>query len=263
MAENENTKSGYGWIVKNLVAAAAFFIILAVLAHILLGIFTHHGKVIEVPDMTNMSVAEATSLASSAGIRIEVVDSTYQRGMAKGAVYRQNPSAGSYVKSGRRILLTINTVVPKKEIVPNLVGLSMRQAQAELFSRGLNVGKLVYVDDIATNNVLQQKYRGRDITPGAKVDSGSSIDLVVGLSSDDNSTFIPNVIGQKYVNATKVLHESSLNVGKLTFDASVKNFSDSISAVVYRQTPSAAQVPTIKGSDVSLYLTVDPERMPK
>lgn len=262
MSETENTQSSFGWILKNLLGAAAFFIIIALLAHILLGVFTHHGRVIEVPDMTNMSVAEAEAAAASAGIRVDVIDSTYQRGMAAGAVYRQNPAGGQFVKSGRRILLTINTVVPKKESVPNLVGLSMRQAQAELFSRGLNVGKLIYVDDIATNNVLKQTYRGRDIAPGSKVNSGSSIDLVVGLSADDNSTFIPNVIGQKYVNAIKVIHESSLNVGKLTFDGSVRNFNDSISAVVYRQNPTGSnEFPTLKGSDVSLYLTVDPEKM--
>ena len=38
--------------------------------------------------------------------------------------------------------------------MPNLVGLSMRQAIAELQSRGLVLGKLVYVEDLATTNVL-------------------------------------------------------------------------------------------------------------
>ena len=55
---------------------------------------------------------------------------------------------------------------------------------------------------------------------------------------------------------------NDLDVGKLTFDGSVRNFNDSISAVVYRQNPTGSnEFPTLKGSDVSLYLTVDPEKM--
>ena len=56
----------------------------------------------------------------------------------------------------------------KKVSMPNLVGYSMRQAKAELNSRGLSLGKLIYVSDIATNNVLKQIYRNREIRPGRR-----------------------------------------------------------------------------------------------
>ena len=162
----ENTNTNKFWLLKNILGAAAFFVALAIVANVLLGIFTHHGKVLEVPDMVGMSVRQADHVADSAGVRVEVVDSIYVRGMAKGAVYKQSPAAGASVKRGRRILLTINAVVPKKVTMPNLVGYSMRQAKAELSSRGLNLGKIIYVSDIATNNVLKQQLRGRDIQAG-------------------------------------------------------------------------------------------------
>ena len=86
-------------------------------------------------------------------------------------------------------MLTINATVPKKVTMPNLVGYSMRQAKAELSSRGLNLGKLIYVDDIATNNVLKQQQRGKDVRPGSSVESGSDIDLVVGLNGMAKARF--------------------------------------------------------------------------
>ena len=258
----ENTNKKKFWILKNLGGAVLLYVALAVLASVLLGVFTHHGKVIEVPDMVGMSVREAGRLADSAGVRTEVIDSIYVRGMAKGAVYKQTPPAGSSVKKGRRIMLTINATVPKRVTMPNLVGYSMRQAKAELSSRGLNLGKLVYVSDIATNNVLRQQYRGRDIAAGSSVESGADIDLVVGLNDSDNRTYVPNVMGMKYVRAVDVVHENSLNISRLMFDASVKNYNDSINSVVYRQSPSASQAPALMGTDVTLYLTVDPERIP-
>lgn len=260
--EEKNNTSKF-WILKNLVGAVLFFAVLAVVANILLGIFTHHGKIIQVPDMVGLTVREADHVADTAGVRIEVVDSIYVRGMAKGAVYKQNPAAGSNVKKGRRIMLTINATQPKRITMPNLVGYSMRQAKAELSSRGLNLGRLIYVDDIATNNVLKQQQNGRDVRPGSSVESGSDIDLVVGLNGSDNRTYIPNVMGMKYIRAVDVVHENSLNVNNLVFDASVRNYNDTINSVVYRQSPGASQAPTQMGSSVSLYLTVDPERIPK
>ena len=261
MEENTDTKKF--WVLKNLLGAALFFVALAVVASVLLGIFTHHGKVITVPDMVGLSVREADRVADSTGVRIDVVDSIYVRGMAKGSVYKQNPAAGSDVKKGRRIMLTINATVPKKVTMPNLVGYSMRQAKAELSSRGLNLGKLIYMDDIATNNVLKQQQNGKDVRPGSSVESGSDIDLVVGLNGMDNRTYVPNVRGMKYVRAVDVIHENSLNISSLIFDESVRNYNDSINSVVYRQSPGASSAPSLMGSSVSLYLTVDPERIPK
>ena len=261
MEETTNTKKF--WFLKNIFGAVLFFVALALVANILLGIFTHHGKVIEVPDMVGLSVREADRVADSTGVRIDVVGSIYVRGMAKGAVHKQNPAAGASVKKGRRIMLTINATVPKKVTMPNLVGYSMRQAKAELSSRGLNLGKLVYVDDIATNNVLKQQQRGRDVRPGSSVESGSDIDLVVGLNGSDNRTYVPNVRGMKYIRAVDVIHENSLNISSLIFDESVRNYNDSINSVVYRQSPGASSAPSLMGSSVSLYRTVDPERIPK
>ena len=259
----EKTNTNKFWVLKNLAGAVLFFVALAVVANVLLGIFTHHGKVIQVPDMVGLSVREADHVADTSGVRIDVVDSIYVRGMAKGAVYKQNPAAGSNVKKGRRIMLTINATQPKRITMPNLVGYSMRQAKAELSSRGLNLGRLIYVDDIATNNVLKQQQNGRDVRPGSSVESGSDIDLVVGLNGSDNRTYIPNVMGMKYIRAVDVVHENSLNVGNLVFDARVRNYNDTINSVIYRQSPGASQAPTQMGSSVSLYLTVDPERIPK
>ena len=123
-----------------------------------------------------------------------------------------------------------------------------------------HVGKLVYVSDMATNNVLRQLRGNREIAPGTLIESGTSIDLVVGLNPEDNQTYVPNVIGLKYLRAVDVVHGNSLNIKKLNFDESVKNYSDSLDAVVYRQGPEGSKAPILIGSDVTLYLSVDPAK---
>jgi beta-lactam-binding protein with PASTA domain len=184
--------------------------------------------------------------------------------MKRGAIRDQNPSPGSEVKKGRRISLTINAVNAKKVTMPNLVSLSLRQAIAELQSRGLTVGKLIYVKDIATNNVIRQLSRNREIEPGTLVETETVIDLVVGLNPDtDNVTYVPDVVGRRYINAVDAVRKQSLNIKSLKFDETVKTYDDSLSAVVYRQVPAIEDSVTVRmGDEVTLYFTLDQTRIP-
>jgi beta-lactam-binding protein with PASTA domain len=230
---------------------------------IFLNIVTKHNQELVVPDFSNMTVAEAEAAAAQVGMRVEVTDSVFVKRMRKGAVRDQNPAPGSYVKEGRRIALTINALNAKKVTMPNLVGLSMRQALAELQSRGLVLGKLIYVDDMATNNVLRQLYKGREIDPGTQIESESVIDLEVGLNDNDSHAYVPDVLGLRNMNAVDAIHSSSLNVSSIRFDATVKDYDDSLAAVVYKQTPEASDSVFVrKGEEVALYLTVDENKVP-
>ncbi len=277
-------KKGFfsNWIVRNLLIAFSIVVVLIVGSMIFLNVVTQHNRVLAVPDFSNMTVEEAEAAAAQAGVRVEVSDSVFVKRMRKGAVRDQNPTPGSEVKEGRRILLTINALNSKKVTMPDLVGLSMRQALAELQSRGLVLGRLIYVNDLATNNVLKQLQGNVEIEPGRSIETDTVIDLVVGLNpKTEATTYVPSVVGKKYLTAVDAVHKQSLNIRGLKFDNSVKTYEDSLNAVVYRQIPDAVllpeedsletaegeivepvQVSVNLGSDVSLYLTVDPSKIP-
>lgn len=250
------------WIVKNLLAAAVVAVAFLLAAIIGLRFITHHNKTFAVPDFTNMTVPEAQALAQQNHVRLDVTDSVYVKRMKRGAIYRQNPKPGSHVKAGRRVILTINAVNAKKVHMPNLVGYSMRQARAELVSKGLKLGKLIYVQDIATNNVLKQLRGNKEIEPGKQIESDTVIDLVVGLSDLDKETLMPYILGMKNMTAVDALQSSSLNVGKMVFDKTVKDYSDTLNAVVYKQEPEYTQETLEMGTEIKLYLTTDVRKVP-
>jgi beta-lactam-binding protein with PASTA domain len=251
------------WIVRNLLIALAVLVALIVGAMIFLNVATQHNKELIVPDLANMTVEEAHAVATASGMRIDVTDSAFVKRMKRGAVYRQNPAPGSKVKEGRRIALTINAVNPRQITMPDLIGYSTRQAKAELLSRGLVLGKLIYVQDMATNNVLRQLHNNLEIEPGAMVDSEAVIDLVVGLNSRDNVTFVPYLAGLRSLSAVEAVHDHSLNIGKMRYDDTVKDYEDSLNAVVYRQVPAASDSISVNmGSAVDLYMTLDHSRVP-
>ncbi len=224
---------------------------------------TRHNRELAVPDFSGMKIEEAKLLAEELDLRLDVTDSVYIRGMERGVISRQNPTPGSFVKKNRRIMLVINSISPKMSQVPSVVGLSLRQAKTEIMANGLNVGKLIYVEDIATNNVLAQKVNGEDAIPGSKVISNSTIDLVLGLNPENNKTYVPNLIGYKYLLAKEFLQDYSLNLVNPKFDETVTSYSDSLEAVVYSQFPVGSDSVAFRmGSPVTLFLSKDISKIP-
>lgn len=249
------------WIVRNLILAVAAVLVFVTLVSVFLNLGTQHGREIEVPDFTNLSWSEARKVASDRGVRVILADSVYVKRLKPGVVYLQTPEAGAHVKRGRRVRLTTNTLVPKEVEMPSLVGYSMRQAKAELARHGLTLGRLIYTRDIATNSVLRQQRGGVDIKPGTILASGTTINLVLGLNPSDNMTYVPKLLGKQYLPAVDLTLESSLNVGKLRFDETVKTYADSVSAFVYQQRPAASEKVRM-GTEVTLSLTTDPAKVP-
>jgi len=247
-----------GWFMIELYKITAIIAAFLAVIIILLNLITRHNKELQVPDFTRMTVHEALTIAEESHLRLEVTDSVFLPRMGRGEIFRQNPPAGSKVKKNRRILLTINSLQPKKVAMPSVTGYSLRQAKAELTARQLRVGKLIYVSDMATNNVLNQRFNGRVIEPGTMIETESEIDLEVGISSDEERTFIPDVTALPLITARDILIDNSLNIARLRYDNSVRSYSDSISGYVIRQQPEPSQEsPVSLGSSVQLTISVD------
>ena len=256
MEVDKDNKPTSRWIIRNILLAIAFFAVLLVLTQMGLKAITRHNQVIIVPDLTGLSVAAAKIVAKRNHIRTEVVDSVYVKRIEKGNVFSQNPAAGKEVKKDRIIKLTINAHQTKMVKMPNLVGYSLRQAKTEILSSGLSVGKLAYREDIATNNVLDQFIKGRYVAPGTEVEAETPVDLLLGLSPDENETFIPYLIGYTLAVARDNLFENSLNLGNVTYDETVESYQDSVSAIVYQQSPAYSPgAPVRMGATIHLKLT--------
>ncbi len=263
MSTEDTNNSGHPWIwtlTGILAALAAFYFIV----HFSLDRYTRHNEEYEVPDFYGMQLKDAGTLAAKNGFRLEVTDSVYSKVLPRGSIFRQNPSAGSMVKQGRRIILTINSVTQKKIEMPLLVGFSLRQARTELSAKGLQLEKLKYENDMATNNVLSQEYQGRPIAAGTLIPQDSRITLVVGQNPNDEKASVPDVIGYTYKMACDIVWDNSFNIETCIFDDTVISYSDSLTAAVYKQIPSPADSSvTARGSGVTLYFTKDHTKVSK
>lgn len=254
-------KNKHIWL-KNISLIGAILVVLFVVINIFLKVVTKHNNELIVPDFTNMSVSQAQHLAHEAHLRLEVTDSVYIKRMTRGHISRQNPEPGSFVKKGRRVLLTINSVNPQMVSMPDLVGFSLRQAKTEIISCGLTVGKLIYKYDIATNNVLEQRVSDNPIAPGTSIETDTPVDLVLGMNVSDTTTYIPNVIGYKLNIAKDLMQDNSLNIRRISFDETVLDYSDTLNAMVYKQVPAYTDSIRYRlGTGVDIYLTKDQDKI--
>lgn len=256
-------KINSNFLLKQIILAVSIIVILLVCTQIVLAIATRHGQRYEVPDFKNMTLAEARKAASKNDLRLEVIDSVYVIGMKRGAIVEQYPKAGNVVKSGRRIFLTTNTYKPKMIPIPYVTGFSLRQAKNKIVGAGFVIERINYVDDLATNNVLDESYNGKRIAYGSKMmgEVGTGITLKVGRNPVDPDPYVPNLKGLSVIQAKNRLWEAGFNVGEVTYDEGY-NPTEAADARVYEQSIAAGRT-AMYGRTISLKASTDDEKVDK
>lgn len=142
--------------------------------------YTHHGKSILVPDISQLSYNEAIAKLKDVGLNGQVKDSIYNPNLKPQMVVKQYPNPLSAVKPNRTILLTLNKVTPPMVKMPKIIDMPVYNAKSVLESRKLMVADIKKVPDIARNMVLRAQWKGKDIKEGAELPQGSGIVLVIG-----------------------------------------------------------------------------------
>ena len=249
--------------LRHLGLAAAIALILLLGTLLWLKIYTHHGKTITVPDLTGLTEEEVEDVTSSRRLHFEIVDSVFSTEMPRGTVIKHNPAGNSKVKKNRKIFLTMNAVNQEMVAMPQLVGLSVRQARLAMQNAGLIQGTIEYRPDYAKNNVLQQKYNDSVIKEGTEITKGSVIDLVLGMGLSSTTTRIPDLIGTGLENAAEIIARYYLNMGAVTYDESFLEAGDSIGAFVWRQYPEFDEFRRLNmGMEVDVWLSLDSTLLP-
>jgi beta-lactam-binding protein with PASTA domain len=248
--------------LKHLILAVIAAIVIVSTTFIILNIYTQHGETFPLPDFKAKTLQEAREVAQKKDLELEVTDSVYEEDWPKSTVVKQNPKAGFHVKEGRTVFITKNASNPQKVKMPNVVGVSHRQAKNTLNNSGLKIGKLKHVPDIAINNVLEQKLNGKTIEPGEMIPKGTEIDLVLGKGLSNKRSQVPKLEKLKLSKAKNKILQSAMNIGAVQYDTTVNNQKDSMNARVWKQYPPYKKNKKIRlGSYIDLWLTTDSTKL--
>lgn len=247
-------------LLYHLTLIVATLLILAVTAHLLMLGGTRHGARRTVPDFAGMPLAEAQRLAHKHDLELHINDSLYVPAYDGGIILDQLPEGGVEVKPGRTIYITINSFQQKRVPVPYVAGRSLRQAKNMLEIAGLEIERLVYVSDMATNYVLAEYCDGKEVRPNSRIETeaGNGVTLRVGVEGGYGTAVTPNVVGYTLRDAKSRIWESGLNVGRIEFDGEVDLLTQK-EARVYLQTPGGERSVAL-GSHIDLRLTLDAKK---
>ena len=201
----------------NLLLILLLCVVLLWITFRLLDKYTRHDKVYSMPDFIGQDYRQVKH-DYSRDFHFILIDSVYPKGQQPGSIYQQDPLPGSKIKKGRNVYAIIVAVTPEKTIMPDLKGISLREAIGRLESSGLQVDYLEYVDYSYKNNVVGQYYQGEPIEKGTELVKGSKIMLRVGLGQDKMNVKVPNLLGKPAAEAKRLLNLAGMNLGDETYE---------------------------------------------
>ena len=201
----------------NLLIILVLCVVLIWLTFRMLDKYTRHDKVYTMPDFVGQDYREVKREYAK-DFHFILIDSVYPKGQQPGSIYQQDPLPGSKIKKGRNVYAIIVAVTPEKTSMPNLKGISLREAIGRLESSGLEVDHLDYVNYSYKNNIIEQYFQGQPIAEGAELVKGSKIVLSVGIGDDKSNVKVPNLIGKSAEEAKRLLNLASLNLGKESWE---------------------------------------------
>lgn len=134
-----------------------------------------------VPDVHNMTFAEAVATLNKEGFEVDKVE-VPSDSVGKGNVVDQIPAAGTGAERGSSVTVSVSTGPSSSKVkVPNVIGVEAMEATAMLVESGLQVGTISEVtnEDESLNGLICYQSYSAD----SSVDAGTVIDLKLSIGA--------------------------------------------------------------------------------
>ncbi len=189
------------WVAIGALVLAAAAIVAIVLVFVRMG---DESDTVQVPDVTGMSVQQATQRLSDAGLRA-VVDGSADDSDA--VVVSTDPSPGSEVDDDSEVTLTLGA---GEASVPDVVGDAEGNARSALVDAGL----VVEVENAPSSDVPSGVVSAQQPGGGTRVDAGTRVTITV--SSGVPVSTVPSLVGLSLDDAVSALQGADLELGEVT-----------------------------------------------
>lgn len=167
--------------IKQIFLAVVIFSVIILLSILFLFFYTNQTSKILVPNLIGYEVSEIQEIIDDNKLRYEIIDSSfYNPDFEKNTILEQIPEPSKTVKKNRKIYLTVNPSSYGNVIFPDLIQLTLRNAQSTLSALDLELGEIDYEDNIGKDMVLKVFIDSKQILPGEIVPKKSKIDFIVG-----------------------------------------------------------------------------------
>jgi len=199
---------------KLLIFLGILISIILILDFILLPLYVS-GSELSVPSVIGMTEQEAFETLEDAEFNPSIADTSFGVSLPPGRVFLQKPESGKLVKEGRTVFLFISggeQVIS----VPLLKGKSVRDARLSLERIGLKLG---VIEEIASTHPKDMVF-DQQFAEGTGIRKGQSVGISVSIGKGAGEIVVPDLIGKSLTEATRILSDSTLTVGKVNYQIS-------------------------------------------
>ena len=169
------------------------------------------GKIIAAPDITGKTVEEAQKVCDEYNIEVKVVDYEYNASYNADEICRQDPTAGSRVREGRSIEVTVSK--GEEGTVPNIVGMDEDEAKKLIKKYGFKVGtKTVETSGEPKGTVIKQ-----DPGAGEQTKPGSELNYTISDGKGKKKLEVPDVVGLSLPAAKQKITDAGFVVGTVSY----------------------------------------------
>ncbi len=207
-----------------------------------------------VPDFVGMSIEDAEEEAKSKDLELLIKETVESDEYDEGVVTKQNQKAGSKVKSGYVIEVTVSEG-GKLIKLPNFVNQTFAEAKKTMEELGLEVGETKYnFSDITPKDYIM------DQSPNAYtfLSKGDKIIFTISRGEEMKSVIMPRVVGRNSIEAQNKILDLGLSIGTIKEEYN----KDYPKGVVYFQSTNEGQEIKIK-TPIDLYVSKGPEPAPE
>ena len=208
------------------------------------GLLGNDTGLLPAPPVVGLSQQEATLRLADAGLQVGKLIPQFAEKPA-GTVIKQSPDSGFLIGRGGSVDLTISKGI-EMTLVPQVIGLSQAEAEAELTDAKLTVNKVVTRDvNLPEGQVLDVLPR-----PGSQVRARSTVDVIVA----SGNVQVPDLRGKTKDEAIAALQQLGFAVGLEPTDSTAP-----VDTVV-DQSPVNQLAP--RGSTVIIKIAQEPQPTP-
>lgn len=158
----------------NILLGALAMLAVALLSAFLTMRLVIHGREVEVPNVTGLTIAEAGRAAARLGLNLNLENHFYSTTTPAGRVLSQFPAPGTRVRR-EWVLRIAESIGPQRVSVPNVVGETEREASVTIRRLALDLGTVAYIPAAGPTGVVL----AQTPTPDAAGVDGPRISLLV------------------------------------------------------------------------------------
>jgi beta-lactam-binding protein with PASTA domain len=207
------------------------------------------GKSTRVPDLTGLTVEEATARTAELGLSA-IVDSRrddFDEKVPPRHVRGQEPAPETAVKEGQTVRLFLS-LGPKTLRMPDLTGQSARAAAAALLREGLGEPALAAIRLPGPPGVV-----GQSLSPGTVVPAGTPLGLLVNRGLPEATWVMPDLIGRDVDRVRAAFEARGFRVGGVKSQA----YEGAAPGTILRQFPQAGF--PVSQKDALSFIVASPE----